>query len=390
MAQIHPLVLQALGLVHGEDLHGVIAAQRRRSRIRPFLQLTKAREKALYMGAATVVILGHGEKLIHIGRGLLTALPVGVAAKAAFLHEVQQKFIGGELFRPFGEKFLYGVHSLFNFFSAGFPLHDVKDVLLIRPDKRRAQKGRGKLASRLRLHGQDQVPHFPRREKAFGTAIHIADAVVAKDLLVNFHVLFSPEQQGPGFGGMLLNVLHNPEGFFFYGILRIVFPGKVHALQGPVPLPVAGNGLIVGNFFRKQIADGRHQILVGAVIIHESHGLRALGEHVAAKGVAYGHIGAAEGVDGLLSVADDEKLPLASQGFQHANLQGVRVLKFVHENVVVAAGNFPRFQKRRGPLQEIAEIQNAYGALFVPVGLVEEVKGAAEGLDKGAVLLLFL
>ena len=109
---------------------------------------------------------------------------------------------------------------------------------------------------------------------------------------------------------------------------------------------------------------------MGTVIVHESHGRRPVFYHVFAERFARQTIGAAKTVNRLFFVADDKEGTLAFQRFQQANLQRVRILKFIYEQMIVSRRSHPEFQESRGFFQKILKIHCAFFPLRLAVRCV--------------------
>ena len=93
-----------------------------------------------------------------------------------------------------------------------------------------------------------------------------------------------------------------------------------------------------------------------AVVERQTHGLQR--GHIGAQAVKAGRVRAAEAVDGLIRVADDEqalssRAPVAHEGALHS----VDVLKFVHQQVVEAAVS--RHVRAERVEQQIVEVARA-------------------------------
>ena len=154
------------------------------------------------------------------------------------------------------------------------------------------------------------------------------------------------------------------------------------ALVGYPPAGLRGAG---GHRAGEEGVDERHEVRERAVVVGETHMAASAARGVFAPDLVEDlDLGAAEGVDGLLGVADDEEVgAFVGETGDHLLLDVVGVLELVDEDEAAARGDgrggevVVAQEVARGD-EEVVEIEDAAGALgsFVCLG------GAVEGFEE--------
>ena len=134
----------------------------------------------------------------------------------------------------------------------------------------------------------------------------------------------------------------------------------------------------------EEVVQARDQFPMGAVGGSQGHDRAPSPGDGLPLGAKHGHVGAAEAVDGLLGVADDEQLAaVAIQAAHQPALPVVGVLKLVHQqrgrlSLPACPYRRIRLQQRQRAGFQVVEVQSVALALACGVAVVGELKAGPQ------------